>query len=60
MFPKMDSNCPPRSEVRKDGTPKGKIQLNRNVWASVSVQVSVSGMTSGQRVKRSPQVSKWV
>ena len=56
---RWDSNCP-RSEVREDGTPKHEIQLDRNSWVTVSVQVFVSEMTSGQWVKRFTQVSRWV
>ena len=57
---RSDSNSPPRSEVREDGMPKRAIHPNRNGWATVSVQVLVSGMTSGQQVNQSTQVSRCV
>ena len=52
-----DSNWSPRSEVMLAGTPKRATQPSKKPWATVSVDVSVSGMASGQRVKRSTAVS---
>ena len=50
--------CSQRWEVREDGTPNPAIQPNRNAWVTVSVVVVLSIMTSGQRVKRSTQMSR--
>ena len=60
MVPKMGLEL--SSSVRSQGgwDTKREIQPNKNAWATVSVQVSVRGRTSGQRVKRSTQVSRWV
>ena len=46
--------------MRVVGTLNHAIQPRRKAWATVSVEVSDSGMTSGQRVKRSTHVSKCV
>ena len=40
--------------------PNHAIQPNKNAWMTIFVQVLVSGMTSNQRVKQPPQVSRWV
>ena len=60
MVPKMGLEL--SSSVRSQGgwDTKTRDPAGQECWATVSVQVSVRGMTSGQRVKRSTQVSRWV
>ena len=43
-----------------DGTPKREIQPLRNACAMASVVIELSGIASGQRVKRSTHVRRYV
>ena len=58
-FHRLDPNCPPRSVVMVDGTPNSDTQVWIKALATVSVVPSVMGIASGQRVKRSTQVSRY-
>ena len=57
---RSDSNCAPRSVVIVDGTPKRAIQPVTKACATVGAVMSGRGMASGQRVKRSTQVRRYV
>ena len=54
----LDSNWRPRSVEMVDGTPNLAIHPEANVKATVSAVMSGMGSASGQRVKRSMQVSR--
>lgn len=56
----FEVNWLPRSEDITFGSPKRDIQWYSRVRAQVSVDVSLMGMASGQRVKRSTMVNRWV
>ena len=42
------------------GVPKRAIHPLKKAWATVSAQISTNGMASGQGVKRSTQVSRYL
>ena len=54
------SNWAPLSVVIVAGVPKCAIHPLKKASATVSAGISTIGMASGQRVKRSKQVSKYV
>ena len=57
---RSDSNCAPWSALMVDGTPKRTIQPVTKACAMVGAVMSGRGMASGQRVKRSTQVRRYV
>ena len=54
----VDSNWRPWSVETVDGTPDWEIHPLRKARATVCAVMSVIGIASGQRVKRSVQVSR--
>ena len=56
----FDSNCAPLCVVIVVGVPNRAIHPLKNASATVSALISTSGMASGQRVKRSTQVSRYI
>ena len=56
----FDSNWVPLSVVIVSGVPKRAIHPLKKASATVSARISTIGMASGQRVKRSTQVSKYL
>ena len=54
----VDSNWRPRSVETIDGIPNREIHPLRKARATVCAVMSVIGIASGQRVKRSIQVSR--
>ena len=57
---KVDWNWLPRSVVMVDGTPNVAIQCWSSTFAIFSAEVSEMGTATGQRVKLSATVNKWV
>ena len=56
----FDSNWAPLSVVIVAGVPKRAIHQLKKASATVPARISTIGMASGQRVKRSTQVSKYL
>ena len=56
----FDSNWAPLSVVIVAGVPKRAIHPLKNASATVSARISTIGVASGQHVKRSTQVSKYL
>ena len=56
----FDSNWAPLSVVIVAGVPNRAIHPLKKASATVSALISTSGMASGQRVKRSTQVSRYL
>ena len=56
----FDSNWAPLSVVIVAGVPNRAIHPLKKASAFVSALISTSGMASGQRVKRSTQVSRYL
>ena len=59
-FHNFDSNWAPLSVVIVAGVPNGAIYPLKKASATISALISISGMASGQRVKRSTQVSRYL
>ena len=55
-----DVNCAPRSVVIVDGTPNRAIQPDKKALATVEAEMSLIGIASDHRVKRSMHVSRYV
>ena len=56
----FDSNWTPLSLMIVPGVPKRAIHLLKKASATVSARISTNGMASGQRVKQSTQVSRYL
>ena len=56
----LDSNLAALSVVIVAGVPKRAIHLLKKALATVSALISTNGIASGQRVKQSTQVSKYL
>ena len=57
---RADVNCAPLSEVTSAGAPNLEIHPWRKALAKPNAVVSLTGNASGQRVKQSTTVRRWV